>query len=158
MTCALTSNTASMALEEGAPLNPTVHFSRILTQQGRYMQKINLNRIIDALEKDKVLTSPVAVGMKGISDEYDKSRLLIQILHGQGEKEFKLFLKALTAETSQSKFFEATKEFFAEFEQFSGYEEYAAWPNSELLCKLYETIQFLTTNHNACLTIFGSIN
>ncbi|XP_065887502.1 uncharacterized protein [Dysidea avara] len=118
-----------MDSEQTAPLSPAIHFSRILTEQGRYMQRINLNKIIDALAKDKILTPPVAQGMKGIDDTYEKSRILTQILQGRGQKEFKLFLKAVTAETKGSKYYEATKEFFAGFVQFRGYEEYATWPN-----------------------------
>ena len=99
------------------------------------MQRINLNRIIDALAKDKLLPPPTAQGMKAIGDTYEKSGILTQILQGQGEKEFKLFLKAVRAEPKGSKYYEATTEFFAGFVQFRGYEEYAAWPNSESLCK-----------------------
>ena len=94
-----------------------------------------MNRIIDALAKDKLLPPPVAQGMKGIDDKYEKSRILTQILQGRGEKEFKLFLKAVAAEPKGSKYYEATRQFFAGFVLFRGYEEYAAWPNSESLCK-----------------------
>jgi len=128
-----------MDSKQTAPLSPTIHFSRILTEQGRYMQRINLNRIIDALAKDKLIPPPVAQGMKGIDDTYEKSRILTQILQGRGEKEFKLFLKAVAAEPSaepkRSKYYEATRQFFAGFVLFRGYEEYATWPISESLCK-----------------------
>ena len=95
------------------------------------MQRVNLNRIADALAQEKVLPPSVAEGMKGIDDTYQKSLLLTQILQGKGEKDFKLFLKILSAETKGSKYYEATKSFFGGFILFKGYEEYAAWPNSE---------------------------
>jgi len=135
------SDSKEMNSDQAAPLSPAIHFSRILTEQGRYMQRINLNRIIDALAKDsKLLSPPVALGMKGIDDAYEKSCILIQILQGRGEKEFKLFLKAVTAEPKGSKYYEATREFFAGFVLFKGYEEYAAWPNSE---SLYEGVKLM---------------
>ncbi|XP_065887373.1 uncharacterized protein [Dysidea avara] len=120
--------------EQRAPLDSAIHFSRILIDQGRYMQRVNLNRIADALAQEKVLPPSVAEGMKGIDDTYQKSLLLTQILQGKGEKDFKLFLKILSAETKGSKYYEATKSFFGGFILFKGYEEYAAWPNNFKSC------------------------
>ena len=107
----------------------TIHFSRILVEQGRHIQRINLNRIIDELEAEKIIPSPIAMGLRGVNDEYEKSNLVTGILHGRNEKDFKRFLKIIAKEKTDSKFYEATKTFFSAFTMFAGYEQYATWPN-----------------------------
>ena len=108
-------------------------FSRILIEHGRYIQKTNLNRIIDELETAKILSPPTAVGLKGVNDEYEKSSIITGILQGRKEKDFKTFLKIIAKERAGSKFFEATKMFFSVFTMFPGYEQYATWPNGKLI-------------------------
>ena len=123
-----------MDTDGGALLSPTINFSRILIEQSIYLQRINLDRIIDALAEDKIIIPRTAEGIKGIKDTCEKSGILTQILQGRGEKEFKLFLKAVAAEPKESKYFEVTKDFFLGFVLFKGYEEYAAWPDGKLSC------------------------
>jgi len=101
------------------------------------MQRINLNRIIDELAINKLLTPDVVEGLKGIDDTPEKSAILTQILHGRGAEGFKLFLKAVMDEPQGSKYYKATREFFAGFVNFRGYEEYAAWLMSESLCSSF---------------------
>jgi len=113
-----------------------IHFSRILIDLGRYIQRINLNRIIDELEAEEILYSPTAQQLRGMDDEYDKSYIVIGIMQGSNEKDFKTFLKIIAAEKPGSKFHDATKEFFSGFSQFPGYEEYAAWPNGKSVIQL----------------------
>ena len=107
----------------------TIHFSRILIDRGRYIQRINLNRIIDELETEKIIPSPTAMALRGVNDEYEKSNLVIGILQGRNEKDFKGFLKIIAKEKTDSKFYESTKMFFSAFTMFAGYEQYATWPN-----------------------------
>ena len=110
----------------------TAHFSRILIDLGRYIQRINLNRIIDALSAEKFLCSETAQKIKGISDEYEKSNIVISIMQGRWkERDFKTFLKIIAAEKPGSKFYGATREFFSGFWQFPGYEQYATCPNGK---------------------------
>ena len=113
------------------PLIPTIHFSRILIEMGRYIQRINLNRIIDELEAEKILYSPTAQSLRGIDDEYEKSNIVTGIMQGRKEKDFKTFLKIIAAEKPNSKFHDATKQFFLGFTKFPGYEQYATWPNGK---------------------------
>ena len=116
----------------GQPVIP-IHFSRILTEQGRYIQRINLNRIIDELEAEKILHSPTAKNLRAIDDEYEKSNIVIGVMQGRKEKDFKTFLKIVAAENPGGKFHEGTKQFFSGFAMFPGYEQYATWPNGKSL-------------------------
>ena len=109
-----------------------IHFARILIGLNRYIQKINLNRIIDGLAAEKILSLPVAQGLKEVDDAYEKSRVVAGILHQLGEREFKLFLRIVAAENTD-KFHDATKQFFSRFTEFPGYEEYAMWPNGKFV-------------------------
>lgn len=117
----------------GQPVIPTIHFSRILIELGRYIQTINLNRIIDELEAEEILHPPIAQGLRAIDDEYEKSNIVTQIFQGRKEKDFKTFLKIVAAENPAGEFHDATKQFFSNFTMFPGYEEYAAWPNGKSL-------------------------
>ena len=111
----------------------TIDFSRILIEQGRYIQRINLNRIINELEAKTIITPPTAMGLRGVNDEYEKSSIVTGILQGRKEKDFKTFLKIIAKEKAGSKFYEATKMFFSAFTMFPGYEQYATWPNGKLI-------------------------
>ena len=59
------------------------------------------------------------------------SIVLTGMLQGGREKYFKAFLNILAKEKKDSKFYDATKEFFSGFTMFPGYEEYAAWSNGK---------------------------
>ena len=107
-----------------------IHFSRILTEQGRYIQNINLNSIVNELEAEKIIPPRIAEGLRGVNDEYEKSNIVISILHGRDEEVFKTFLKITAKEKKGSKFYDATKIFFSGFTMFPGYEQYATWPDS----------------------------
>ena len=96
------------------------HFSRILIWL-EAIQKLNLNRIIDGLTAKSILSFPVGVGLKTIHDSYEKSRIVSEILHGKGEREFKIFLRIVALEEESSKYFYATKQFFSRFIIFPGY-------------------------------------
>ena len=96
-----------------------------------YIQRINLNRIIDELEAEKIIYSPTAQELRKMRDEYDKSSIVTGIMQGRKEKDFKTFLKIIAAEKPDSKFYDATREFFSGFWQFPGYDEYATWPHGE---------------------------
>ena len=113
------------------PSISTTHFSRILIDLGRYIQRINLNRIIDELEAKKIIYPPTAQELRKMRDEYDKSSIVTGIMQGRKEKDFKTFLKIIAAEKHDSKFYDATREFFSGFWQFPGYDEYATWPDGE---------------------------
>ena len=108
-----------------------IDFSRILIEQGSYIQKINLNRIISELETEKIVATVAASKLREINDEYEKSIVLTGMLQGGREKDFKAFLNILAKEKKDSKFYDATKEFFSGFTMFPGYEEYAAWSNGK---------------------------
>ena len=110
---------------------PTIHFSRILIELGRYIQTINLDRIITELEAEKIIASPTAQGLRGVRDTYEKSNIVTGILQGRSEKDFKTFLKIVAKEKAGSKFHDKTKEFFSGFTMFPGYEQYATWPNGK---------------------------
>ena len=107
--------------------SPTIHFSRILIDLGRYIQGINLNRIIDGLVLENILPGEIAVPLKNVEDEFEKSNIVVQVLQGKKEKEFKTFLKIVALEERDSKFYEATEMFFSGFTKFRGYEQYASW-------------------------------
>ena len=113
------------------PSISTTHFSRILIELGRYIQKINLDRIIDGLEAEKIIYSPTAQELRKIDDEFDKSNIVTGMMQGRKEKDFKTFLKIIAAEKPGSKFYDATREFFSGFWQFQGYDKYANWPNGK---------------------------
>ena len=115
----------------------TIDFSRILIEQGRYIQTINLNRIINELEADNIIASPTAMGLRGVDDEYEKSGIVTGILQGRSEKDFKTFLKIIAKEKKGSKFYDATKMFFSAFTMFPGYEQYATWPDGKQIVKYY---------------------
>ena len=118
-------------MSEQPPIS-TTHFSRILIDLGPYIQRINLNRIIDEFEAKNFLSSATVQKVKGIPDEFEKSNIVIGIMQGkQKEKDFKTFLKIIAAEKPDSKFYDATREFFSGFWQFPGYDEYATWPDGE---------------------------
>ena len=111
-----------------------IHFSRILIEQAdRFIQRINLNRIINELEAENIIASPTAMGLRGVNDECEKSSILTGILQGRKEKDFKTFLKIIAKEKTDSKFYDATKMFFSTFTMFPGYEQYATWPNGKLI-------------------------
>ena len=110
---------------------PTIHFSRILIELGRYIQGINLNRIIDGLEAEKILNSQFAQKLKDVNDEYEKSNIVINIMQGRQENDFKTFLNIVAAEKPDGKFYDTTKQFFSGFTMFPGYEQYATWPNGK---------------------------
>ena len=115
----------------------TIDFSRILIEQGRYIQTLNLNRIINELEAEKIISSPTAMGLRGVTDEYEKSGIVTGILQGRNEKDFKTFIKIIAKEEKGSKFYEATKMFFSAFTMFPGYEQYATWPDGKQIAKFY---------------------
>ena len=110
---------------------PTIHFSRILIAQSPYIQTINLDRIVDELEAEKIIVPPTAQGLREIRDTYDKSDIVTGILQGRSEKDFKTFLKIVAKEKADSKFRDATKVFFSGFTMFPGYEQYATWPKGK---------------------------
>lgn len=113
------------------PLTPTVHFSRILIDVGRYIQCINLSRIIDELEEKNIFTSQMANSLRSVDDEYEKSNIVTGVLQGKNEKDFKTFLRIVASEKKGSKFYNGTKMFFSGFTKFSGYDQYATWPDGK---------------------------
>ena len=137
------------------PVIPTVHFSRILIEMGRYIQRINLNRIIDELEAEKILYPPTAQSLRAIDDEYEKSNIVIGVMQGRQEKDFKTFLKIIAAENPDGKFHDATKQFFSGFTMFSGYEQYATWPNGKSYNTYYKGHSMLLKYSNKAYT--GSV-
>ena len=110
---------------------PTIHFSRILIELGRYIQTINLDRIVSELEAEKIIEPPTAQGLRGVHDTYEKSYIVAGILQKKSEKEFETFLNILAKEEEGSKFYDATKAFFSGFTMFPGYEQYATWPKGK---------------------------
>ena len=121
----------AMSFKEQSSQKLPTHFSRILIDLHSYVQKLNLNRIIDGLQAENTLSLSVSQGLRRIDDIYQKSDIMLDVLHHKEEKDFKLFLKIVGTETI-GKFHDATKHFFSHFTEFPGYEAYALWPNGKL--------------------------
>ena len=122
-----------MSFEEQSCQKIPAHFSRILIDLQWYLQKLNLNRIIDGLEAENMFSLPVSQGLKKIDDLYEQSDIISDILLHKEEKDFRLFLKIVSSEKKVGKFHDATKQFFSHFTEFPGYEEYAFWPNGKFI-------------------------
>jgi len=57
---------------------------------------------MNGLLAEKIFSLPVAQGLKEIDGAYEKFHVVASILHQLGEKEFKLFLKIVTAEKQKN--------------------------------------------------------
>ena len=121
----------AMSFKEQSYQKLPPHFSRILIELHSYVQKLNLNRIIDGLQAENMFSLPVYQGLKRMDNVYEKSDIMVEILNHKEEKDFKIFLKIVASETV-GKFYDATKQFFSLFTNFPGYENYALWPNGKL--------------------------